>query len=145
MDAGKLVLLGGAGAAVWWFYFRTPSAAAAGAAAPAIPATATPVAPALPSLDVLFARMVAASTGDSAIVSGMASPDVWNSYLMQVYPAVGTLPDPTIQFGPRPMPAVTAATYWTVMAVYLKTHFGLSGIGRFGLGAVASLSWGRGF
>jgi hypothetical protein len=141
-DMTKVVLLGGAAAAVYWFYFRTPSPAA-GATQPLTTtggATGGTPPPSGPSLDSLFAAMVAAAANDPGVkANGMMTPDGWDFYLMRVYPGF-TAPDPVQIFGGRP--AMTATAYWAGMAPWLRTNKGLSGIGRYGLGAVGSLAYG---
>lgn len=139
-DMTKVVLLGGAAFGVYWFFLRpattatTPSPAAGGSGTTTSP-------PSGPSLDTLFAALTAAAANDPAVIAGTASPDTWNVYLAQVYPAIGTAPDPVPIFGGRP--AMTATQYWAGMAPWLKANKGLSGIGRWGLGAVGSLRYAR--
>jgi hypothetical protein len=136
---GKVILLGGAAFAVYWFYLRPSttgtSTSSAGGAGPILPAPSTQ-----PSLDSLFNAMVAAAANDPDVVKGTAGPDTWNVYLLKVYPAIGTPPDPVPIFGGRS--AMTATVYWAGMAPWLRTNKGLSGIGRYGLGAVGSLRYG---
>ena len=110
-----------------------------GIGTPTAPATPAPAPPdpnkivGANTLDGVYAKMVAAGNKTDTI-------DGWNWVLMQVIPNF-TAPDP--------MPLFTAATpgfdrsqlispgqYWAVMAPWLKTNQGLSGLGRRGLGCL---------
>lgn len=161
-DNTKLLLVGAAGVAVWWFYFRTPAAAAVAPAAtggtpaggtstggtPAAPAA--PVAPGTNQLAGIQARANAAAAasvdtrGGRGVVSMPA--DNWGWYLNNELSALGLPP------APDPGPIFTAAisgwqrgdnitqdTYWAAMLPALRAQ-GLSG---FGLGIIPGygLGW----
>ncbi len=101
--------------------------------APATPAGAAPPPPnpnaitGANTLDGVYARMVAAA---------------WNAYLTGVMPAGFVAPDPMPIFQAavpgfdRSTNLLTAGQYWAVMAPWLKTNAGLSGLGRRGLGCM---------
>ncbi len=152
-DNTKLLLLGAAGAAVWWFYFRTPgsvllpapvpaggSAPPAGSVNPAPVSSGTP-APAANSIAAIEARVMAASGNPS----GGLGPDEWGWYLNNELAAAGkpAAPDPLSVFGTNLDRSVkmTAAQYWPAMEGALRSQLGLSGfrgLGLYGFGA-----WGR--
>ena len=134
-DSSKLLMLAGAGAAVWWFYFRSPTPTP-GATSPLTVVPPNPNAiTGANTLDGIYARLVATSP------SGQHGVDEWNSYLA----TAGNLtpPDPMPIFsaavpGFARSQALTAAQYWAVMAPALKSQLGLSGLGIYGgLGALA--------
>jgi hypothetical protein len=152
-DNTKLLLLAGAGFAVYWFYFRnTVSATVSGPAAPstsggapaaggitpapgalANPPAPAPPAAAKPALATIQARIVANSGNPSAGLS----VDNWEWYLDNELTAAG------LPAGPDPMPLFSAVIpgftrdqllnfgqFWVVMAPALRAApYGLSGLG----------------
>lgn len=93
-----------------------------------VPAAAAP-ASAIPSLDSLGSQVVTQSAGQSM------GPDGFNAILTSIYPPAGPLPDPVGMFPGWSRPASMGfATYWAVVAPWLKQNKGLSGIGLHGLG-----------
>ncbi len=124
MNPAKLLAFGAAGAAVWYFFLRTPEVAAApGPAAAAAPKSAG-------TLDAAFQKMVARSGGKSGSV------DDWNAWLMQGTPSI-LAPDPVPVFtaaipGFNRAQQFTAAQYWAVMSPAIATQYGLSGLGFVG-------------
>jgi hypothetical protein len=141
------ILLLGAGAYVLYQYFS--STPAAGSAVPPVtppPTTAgTPSAPATPaggSLVKSFAAMVQAaqSSGDPNIqVTGnvvTAIPpqkpwDTWNYYLAQVSGIQGLPYDTQAGYQRDAKTPLTAVQYWAVMAPWLSSNKGFSGLGAF--------------
>ena len=155
-DSTKLLLIGGGVAFAWWQGWLAPlgipGPSGAAAPAPVTPSAGSPAPAATPSAPVappaatpaatpsqlasIYTSMVAAAANDPQVVSGQATPDLWNYYLVQVYPALGSAPDPISVFGNRnPM---TAAAYWAQMSQWLKTNKGLSGHNAYaGLAGIA--------
>ena len=155
-DTNKLLFLGAAGAAVWWFFLRTPAPVVVGAVTPpkATPPTGGPdpkpaSGPGSSSstsntLAGVYAKMVAASgLGADARLGA----DGWGYYLNQVLAPLGyTAPDPLSVFGVMLMGAdrsaqFTAAEYWAVMGPAIKKQTGLSGLGFFGGGGSGFAWW----
>jgi len=102
------------------------------AAAPATPAPNPNAIQGANTLDGVYARMVAAAP------SGTHSVDEWDVYLMNVVGGF-TAPDPMPLFtaavpGFDRSQKITAAQYWAVMAPWMKSNAGLSGLGPRGLG-----------
>lgn len=128
MNSGKLLAFGGAAAAVWYFFLRTPSVTT--------PATTTPVtgttAPqSAGTLDAAYKAMLIKANGATK-----GSVDDWNAWLMQGTPSI-TAPDPLPIFtaaipGFERANQLSAAEYWAAMSPVLKTNLGLSGVGFFG-------------
>jgi len=122
----------------------TTSTVATPAATPAAPVTPTPVTPAAPSsLDATYASLKSLAATDTYFTgSGDAlTSDVnhWNYYLAQLLGTAG----PTIPGGMfnnvsgDDQNNLTAAQYWAVMAPWLSSTAGLSGLGIYGgLGAI---------
>lgn len=168
MDTGKVLLLGGAGVAAWWFYenYMTPATAAATAAAPSAPSA--PVQPATapapgggtqstPStLAGLWAAIQQWAAADSNFTgTGMSrtgTPFHWSYYLSYVWPNApagysGTWPPDlgTVFPGVDLNQPMTASTFWGGMGAYLGGK-GLSGLfGLFGLGQTDALLSGQDF
>jgi hypothetical protein len=147
-DNTKLLLVGGAAAAVWYFYFRTPapvppaapSAPQPGGGVPTSPTSPAPVVPApspsVPTIATIEARTLAAA---NAPTEGLTI-DEWDWFLNQQLAPLGKVaPDPVPLFNDLPgfvrsMP-VTATTYWSRMEPVLRAQMGLSGfhgLGFFG-------------
>jgi len=151
-DSSKLLMLGGAAAAVWYFYFRNPAPAAVahpintgGVSVPPVTTGAAPApaasAPDAHSIAAIEARVLAASGNPS---DGLG-PDAWGWYLNNELAAIGkpAAPDPLSVFGMNldRSQKMTAAQYWPPMEAALRAQYGLSGLrglGLYGLGA-----WGR--
>ena len=152
-DTTKLLMLGGAAAAVWYFYFRnaapvpvsagTAPAPSTGATPPAAGAATPPAstAPAANSIAAIEARVLAASGNPS---DGLGA-DAWGWYLNNELSAAGkpAAPDPLSVFGADfdRSTKLTAAQYWPRMEAALRSQLGMSGfygLGLYGLGA-----WGR--
>ena len=121
----------------------TTSTVATPAATPAAPVTPTPVTPAAPSaLDTMYASLKNQAASDSFFTgSGDArtgSVDHWNYYLAQLVPAGVTIPGGLFSNVAGDDPNnLTAAQYWAVMAPWLSSTAGLSGLGIYGgLGAI---------
>ena len=120
------------------------------AATPAAPVTPTPVTPAAPSaLDTMYASLKNQAASDSFFTgSGDArtgSVDHWNYYLAQLVPAGVTIPGGLFSNVAGDDPNnLTAAQYWAVMAPWLASNAGLSGLGMYGgLGAIVRAYRGR--
>ncbi len=153
-DNTKLILLAGAGAAVYWFYFRNSSAGlltpilaaggapAAGGGTPASPAPPAPAAPppATPSAPTLAKIEAATLAAANAPAAGL-SIDEWGWYLNQALAPLGkAAPDPFPLFSDLPgfdrSMLVTGAVYWPRMEAALRSQLGLSGfhgLGFFGV------------
>jgi hypothetical protein len=148
METNKMLMLGGAAGALWYFYIRKPDPTTAAPAKTPAGAPAGGTAPAAgPSLDTLYGQLVAA-VGAAHVPGDNAGPDEYDALLGQVYPPLaGVLPDPNQLFAgtgwarPSGMPV---AAYWSKMAPWLKTNKGLSGVGLYGLGIFGSLCCGLG-
>lgn len=151
-DNTKLLLLGAAGAAVWWFYIRKP-APTASASDTSKPAD-TSVAPKAPSIADIQAAVILSAKAPS---EGL-TVDEWGWYLNNALAPLGkAAPDPmplfsqlvdaanqamaassrvnNVPFTPQAFTRstrVTAATYWPVMTQALKSQLGLSGLGMYG-------------
>jgi len=122
----------------------TTSTVAASVGTPAAPVTPAPVTPAAPSsLDATYASLKSLAATDTYFTgSGDAlTSDVnhWNYYLAQLLGTAG----PTIPGGMfnnvsgDDQNNLTAAQYWAVMAPWLSSTAGLSGLGIYGgLGAI---------
>jgi hypothetical protein len=128
----------------------TTSTVATPAATPAAPVTPTPVTPAAPSaLDTMYASLKNQAASDSFFTgSGDArtgSVDHWNYYLAQLVPAGVTIPGGLFSNVAGDDPNnLTAAQYWAVMAPWLASNAGLSGLGMYGgLGAIVRAYRGR--
>ena len=83
------------------------------------------------TLDAIYGRMVTAAAAPG---EGYGA-DQWNYFLAQVSNI--TPPDPTDVFSSVPgfdrsKNLMSAMEYWAVMAPYLKSKMGLSGLGVFG-------------
>jgi len=132
-DNSKLLMLGAAGAAVWWFYLRKPS--------PVAPSTAVvPVVPVNPNaitgantVEGIQARVLLSA---KAPAEGLGI-DEWGYVLNQVLAPLGkSAPDPMPLFSAASSgfdrgQRVTAGQYWAVMAPALKSQLGLSGLGMY--------------
>ena len=121
----------------------TTSTVATPVATPAAPVTPMPVTPAAPSaLDTMYASLKNQAASDSFFTgSGDArtgSVDHWNYYLAQLVPAGVTIPGGLFSNVAGDDPNnLTAAQYWAVMAPWLSSNAGLSGLGMYGgLGAL---------
>jgi hypothetical protein len=143
-DNSKLLMLGAAGAAVWWFYLRKPSPAAVSPFTEVVPVVpVVPKAPAAPSVSDIQAAVILAAKPPA---EGLPV-DSWGWYLNQVLAPLGkTAPDPVPLFSAL-MATLSAATgkplafersmlvatpqYWSVMAPALKSQLGLSGLGMY--------------
>jgi len=131
-DNSKLLLLGAAGAAVWWFYIRKPASVAA-------PATSVPD----PNM-ILGANTVAGI--QARVLAAARAPaeglgvDEWGYVLNNELSPLGkSAPDPLPLFqaaapGFDRSQKVTAGQYWAVMGPALKSQLGLSGLGLYGFG-----------
>ena len=138
--SNKLVTLGlvaGGGYLAYQMGWLAPlglSPAAVAAPAAKTPASGSAPATAANKLDSTFALMVSKANAPSAGLT----VDEWNWFLMQSLPNF-TAPDPMPLFqavtpGFDRATLVSAADYWKVMAPWLKTNAGLSGLGPRGLG-----------
>jgi hypothetical protein len=155
MDSGKLVtvaLVAGGGylAYKWWQGQQAAASvpAAPVSAAPATPATSsavasTPAAPASSSLDAMYQQLLATATAAGVnATTGVSQggqpidPSGWNYYLSQLYTAK-TLPGDIFPASAQSQP-MSLSSYWAVMAPWLSSNAGLSGLGVFGgLGQIA--------
>ena len=146
----KFLLLGGAGVAAWWFFFRTPTPTTPAPAAPGAPspapaqASGTAVNSGANSLDAIHNQLVKFAQAPS---EGLGA-DAWGYFLNQILASLGkgAAPDPVPLFaatipGYDRSQLLTIDQYWAVMAPALKTQLGLSGLGIFG--GLAGLAWGR--
>jgi hypothetical protein len=160
MADSKLLILGAAGVAVWYFYFRTPAPAAVvpitgggstgGGGTPAGgtstgtgSSTSTGTGsgsgspPAANTVAGIYAKMVTASGLGPTDTLGV---DGWGYYLNQILAPMGLVaPDPLSVFGASAIGAdrsvgFTPANYWAVMGPAVKSLTGLSGLGFFGGG-----------
>jgi hypothetical protein len=158
MDGSKLVMIGGLGVggylAYQWYQKNygavvAPAAAPAATAAASSPAAATSAAapaPAARSLDSIYqALAAAASAGGVNPATGVSSQgqnidsNGWNWYLSSVYTLPGGAVLPGGLFPGTDGQPMTLAAYWGVMAPWLASSQGLSGLGTFGgLGAIAA-------
>lgn len=131
-DNSKLLMLGAAGAAVWWFYIRK--------AIPSIPTAAAVAAVVDPNaitgantVEGIQARVLLSA---KAPAEGLAV-DEWGFVLNQVLAPLGkSAPDPMPLFSAASSgfdrgQRVTAGQYWAVMAPALKSQLGLSGLGMY--------------
>jgi hypothetical protein len=172
MDSGKVLLLGAVGVggylAYKWYTGQpvalvsgstAPATSAGGSvstvATPAAPVTTAPVAsvlaaPAAPSaLDTMYAALKNQAASDAFFTGSgdslTASVDHWNYYLAQLVPAGVTIPAGLFSNVAGDDPNnLTAAQYWAVMAPWLSSNAGLSGLGMFGgLGALVRAHRGR--
>ena len=157
-NTGTFILIGAAGAAVWYFFYYLPAQpatpAASTSAPPATPAAkpaATP--PATPPANTLtgqntlasiFAAMVklATAANPTAATIGLGA-DQWNYYLMQADPSI-TAPDPMSAFsavsGFVRAQTMSAAQYWNYVSPLIAKTYGLSGLGLYqGLGR--AMAW----
>jgi len=87
------------------------------------------------SLDGIYAQLVSAANAPAA---GLTA-DQWNYYLAPLLPSGVVPPDPMSVFpqavsGFARTQLLSAAQYWSVMAPWLKSNAGLSGLGIYGLG-----------
>jgi len=87
------------------------------------------------SLDGIYAQLVSAANAPAA---GLTA-DQWNYYLASLLPSGVVPPDPMSVFpqavsGFARTQLLSAAQYWSVMAPWLKSNAGLSGLGMYGLG-----------
>lgn len=144
-DTSKLLLLGGAGALLYFWLKGSSTSApapapAGGTSAPPPPATATPPAPAQSaynSLAAIYLRLTAqvqANSNDPALKQQQgqfyATPDVFDYYLSQVS---------QYQLGSSGLAAVfpgvstpiTLPAFWGPTSNYLAQTKGLSGLGLF--------------
>jgi hypothetical protein len=135
-DSTKLLLFGGAAAAVWYFYLRTPAAVA-----PGTPAVITPDPNAIVGADTVAGIQAQTIAQAKAPAAGL-SVDNWGYILNQVLAPLGkAAPDPMSIF-PAAVPGfdrsqlVTSGQYWAVMGPALKSQLGLSGLGLYGFGVV---------
>lgn len=130
-DNTKLLLLGAAGVAVWWFYIRKPATSATSAAAVAPDPNAITGANTVAGIQ---ARVLLAA---KAPAEGMGI-DEWGYVLNQELAPLGkTAPDPMPLFqaaspGFDRSQRVTAGQYWAVMGPALKSQTGLAGFGMYG-------------
>ena len=151
-DSSKLVtlalVLGGGYLAYRWFFVPEASASGTGGAAGAGATPAPPTPPAQPvdavgfnSLDAIYARLA------SKAGSGPRTPDQFNFYLNAELPGGKTAPDPVAVFTDASFDrtaTMSLANWWGAVAPWLKTTYGLSGLGVFGgLGALALSARGR--
>jgi hypothetical protein len=166
MDSGKLLTLGLVGVGgylAYRWYTGQPAALVSGSTAaatpaapagasvstvvtPAAPVTAAPAAPAAPaspsSLDAMYATLKNQAASDAFFTGSgdslTASVDHWNYYLGQLVPAGVTIPAGLFSnIGGDDPNNLTAAQYWAVMAPWLSSNAGLSGLGIYGgLGAL---------
>jgi hypothetical protein len=162
MDGSKLLMIGGLGVggylAYQWYqknYGATvaaPAAAASAAAASSptaaasVPASASAAA-ARPLDSIYQALAAAASAGGVNPATGVSSAgqnidsNGWNWYLSSVYSLPGGAALPGGLFPGTDGQPMTLAAYWGVMAPWLASTQGLSGLGIFGgLGAIAARS-----
>lgn len=137
-DTTKLLLLGGAAAAVYWFYFRQPAHATSPVATAPPPPDPNAIKGAN-SADGIYAQLVTAAQKGEGTTS--LNVDQWNYYLAQVAPQLGAPPNPADVFGSisgfSHTQLLSPSQYWAVMAPWLKTNRGLSGVGLMG-----RLAWG---
>lgn len=138
-----LALVGLGGYLVYeWLFAPSAAASTATNTAAAPPSgtttTSTPpasTAPAFNSLDAIYAR-VAAKAG-----SAPQTPDQFNFLLNQELPSGKSAPDPLAVFtdsGFDRAQTMSLSNWWGAVAPWLKTTYGLSGLGVFGgLGALA--------
>jgi hypothetical protein len=123
---------------------------------------ATPAAPVAPvqvglqvasaapsSLDAMYATLKNQAASDAFFTGSgdslTASVDHWNYYLAQLVPAGVTIPAGLFSNVAGDDPNnLTAAQYWAVMAPWLRSNAGLSGLGIYGgLGALVRAHRGR--
>jgi len=156
MDGSKLLMIGGLGVggylAYQWYQKNygavvAPAAAPAATAAASSPAVSTPApAPVARPLDAIYqALAAAASAGGVNLTTGVSSTgqnidsNGWNWYLSSVYSLPGGAALPGSLFPNTDGQPMTLAAYWGVMAPWLASTQGLSGLGTFGgLGAIAA-------
>jgi hypothetical protein len=163
MDSKNILILGAVGVGgylAYRWYTGQPVALVSGSTAPATPAapagasvstvatpaapvTAVPAAPAAPSsLDAMYATLKNQAASDGFFTGSgdslTASVDHWNYYLAQLVPAGVTIPAGLFSNVAGDDPNnLTAAQYWAVMAPWLSSNAGLSGLGIYGgLGAL---------
>ena len=128
-----------------------PPATPSGGATPAVPAApAPPPKPAFSQLDAVYGQMLAAAVADYqagdrsnqlALINGVPQTtwSAWNYFLNKVAPAVGALPGYQDVTGQTDLNVpMTGPQYWAVMAPWLTTNRGFSGLGVFaGLAGLA--------
>jgi hypothetical protein len=130
-DNTKLLLLGAAGAAVWWFYIRKPAA----------PSTST--ATAVPDPNAITGANTVAGIQARVLLAAKAPADglpvdEWGFFLNESLAPLGkSAPDPMPLFvaavpGFDRGQKLTAGQYWAVMGPALKSQLGLSGLGMYG-------------
>ena len=125
------------------------AAANAAASNAAASNSSAPTTPAPSSLDTMYATLKNQAASDSFFTgSGDArtgSVDHWNYYLAQLVPAGVTIPGGLFSNVAGDDPNnLTAAQYWAVMAPWLASNAGLSGLGMYGgLGAIVRAYRGR--
>ncbi len=137
---GSVIPLALAGGAAWlaWEYWLKPAPAAVrspdapglpNAPAPAAAVTpAAPTAPAFNSLDAIYGRLAA------AVGTTPYNVHQFNWFLSKQLPAGKTLPSAN-EFLPADWvdtTEMTLAQYWAAIAPWLKSNWGLSGLGVFG-------------
>jgi hypothetical protein len=102
-------------------------------AAPSSPSSGTPAVS--NSIDGIYAKLISAAGG-----TGNLGVDAWGFYLNQALSqsGLGPAPDPAPIFslGADRSQTFSAADYWAKMAPALKSAYGLSGLGRRGLGCM---------
>ena len=131
-DIIKWGLLGLAGYWVYSNYFSTPAPAAT-------TPTPTPTPTPAPNPNAIVGANTAAGVFaklQSAAPAGNHNVDEWNVYLTSAMPSGFVAPDPMPLFtaavpGFDRSQQISAAQYWGVMAPYLKTNAGLSGVHHF--------------